>query len=790
VIEPNCPNVVQRIYDSREQTEDDPLADFNIPYVQRREDEDVLAELRTSLAGSWLLILGPTGLGKTRVAAELAQAYSAEGWTVMRLQNHELLTVPSRFPADRLERQPRLLFVLDNLNGVMGQDWQVPAEDENGAKAGLMRSPLQMRLLKVLRFYMIHCDVRVVATARNECDLPVNEHVRQIGDVQSEWEKLGIDKYPEFWRCFEQYPLPPLEDEAATEFLAERTQAAGIKTEGSLAEIAATNDRTFRNLVENLRNLRNQQAALTMDSFMPTMGRTWKSQYAAVRKRYGMTAAQLYDGVDLLRQVGVPLRERSVLVAAQMVAGGKWWQRWWQLRKLRQVLKALEKSERILEPRDGQIEAKGYRAELDRYFELLCQRLPTTFEADDLVNSLMGLAFAAYERQNYKIALDFLNRGFQASDTIASQSTLFLLQGNVLSMLGRKEESIATYDRALALNSDHHEALNNKGAVLNDLGRHDEAITAYDAALVVKPDKYETFYNKGNALNDLGRNKEMILAYDAALEIKPDYHKAPYNKGAALNALGRHDDAIAAYDAALAIKPDCHEALSSKGAALSALGRNDDAITAYDAALEIKPDYYEAFYNKGIALSALDRKDDAITAYDAALEIKPSDHKALSDKGVVLSALGRNEEAIEAFNKALSIKPDYYESLTNKGVVLSALGRNEEAISSHDAALAIKPDYPESLTNKGVALSALGRNEEAIAVCDQAIKIKPEYDSAWYNKACFLALTNQSDYALTCLQKAIELEGGTEYIEMAKTDTSFDSIRHDPRFQALITAAA
>jgi tetratricopeptide (TPR) repeat protein len=112
-----------------------------------------------------------------------------------------------------------------------------------------------------------------------------------------------------------------------------------------------------------------------------------------------------------------------------------------------------------------------------------------------------------------------------------------------------------------------------------------------------------------------------------------------------------------------------------------------------------------------------------------------------------------------------------------------------EAIAAYDQALAIKPDKHEALNNKGNALSELGRKEEAIAACDQAIQIKSDYDSAWYNKACFSALLNQSDDAITYLQKAIELEGGNKYVEMAKTDADFDSIRYDPRFQALTAAA-
>ena len=75
--------------------------------------------------------------------------------------------------------------------------------------------------------------------------------------------------------------------------------------------------------------------------------------------------------------------------------------------------------------------------------------------------------------------------------------------------------------------------------------------------------------------------------------------------------------------------------------------------------------------------------------------------------------------------------------------------------------------------------------EDAIAAYEQAIKIKPDLHEAWYNKACCYALQNNIEQALKNLQQAINLNPD-EYREMAKTDSDFDNIRDDERFQALI----
>ncbi|MEH1938303.1 MAG: tetratricopeptide repeat protein [Nostoc sp.] len=87
--------------------------------------------------------------------------------------------------------------------------------------------------------------------------------------------------------------------------------------------------------------------------------------------------------------------------------------------------------------------------------------------------------------------------------------------------------------------------------------------------------------------------------------------------------------------------------------------------------------------------------------------------------------------------------------------------------------------------NRGVALYDLGRLEEAIASYNQALKIKPDYHEAWYNKACCYALLENVDLAIENLQQAINLNPKCR--EMAKTETDFDNIREDQRFQDLIS---
>ena len=167
------------------------------------------------------------------------------------------------------------------------------------------------------------------------------------------------------------------------------------------------------------------------------------------------------------------------------------------------------------------------------------------------------------------------------------------------------------------------------------------------------------------------------------------------------------------------------------------------------------------------------------------------EHKAhlLLELGNLHRAAKEYKEALVSYDQALEVKPDNHEAWNNRGNALRNLGRYEEAIAAYDQALEVKPDKHEAWYNRGIALRNLGRYEEAIAAYDQALKIKPDKQEAWYGKACNYALQGNVELAVENLQKAIHLSPD-KYREMAKTDSDFDSIREDERFQALIQGAS
>ena len=204
-------------------------------------------------------------------------------------------------------------------------------------------------------------------------------------------------------------------------------------------------------------------------------------------------------------------------------------------------------------------------------------------------NDAFELGVAALGLGNYKEALKHLQKAENENKLILEKQTeIFFYEGNALWELGKYEEALQAYNKAIALKPDSHEAWYNKGVALRKLGKNEEALQAYDEEIAFKPDLHEAWYNKGNFLAELGREEETLQAYDKAIALKPDHQDAWCNKGNSLAELGREEEALQAYDKAIALKPDDYEAWYNKGVALKLFGKEDEAQKASLKAEELK----------------------------------------------------------------------------------------------------------------------------------------------------------------------------------------------------------
>ncbi len=162
--------------------------------------------------------------------------------------------------------------------------------------------------------------------------------------------------------------------------------------------------------------------------------------------------------------------------------------------------------------------------------------------------------------------------------------------GVIWAQQGRLDEAQAMIGEALKRNPRDAGALVNYGNVLNLLGRFGEAIASYDRALVIAPDA-QTWNNRGNASLGLGRQSDALASFEKALALEPSNLQALYKRGVVLAEMGRSEEAMACYDRVLALDPGHVEALNNRGF-LWWLSRQRyaPAIADLERALALAPD--------------------------------------------------------------------------------------------------------------------------------------------------------------------------------------------------------
>jgi tetratricopeptide (TPR) repeat protein len=82
-----------------------------------------------------------------------------------------------------------------------------------------------------------------------------------------------------------------------------------------------------------------------------------------------------------------------------------------------------------------------------------------------------------------------------------------------------------------------------KGTALANLGKCEQAIECFDKAIKINPNESDLWCSKGTALYYLGKYEESIKCYNKSIAIDPDNAIAWLCKGKVLKSLGRSEDA-------------------------------------------------------------------------------------------------------------------------------------------------------------------------------------------------------------------------------------------------------
>ncbi|EJN16046.1 TPR repeat-containing protein, partial [Bradyrhizobium sp. YR681] len=156
------------------------------------------------------------------------------------------------------------------------------------------------------------------------------------------------------------------------------------------------------------------------------------------------------------------------------------------------------------------------------------------------------------------------------------------------------------------------------------LGRMDEAVRHFQRALQLYPQYLEAAINCGRLLLERGRHAEALECFNAAEKLNPGSAVLHQIRGMCLQEANRLEEADADYTRSLALDPDLAETHSNLGTLQARLGRIEQALASFDRAIDIRPDFTAALSNKAWMLLELQRLDEAYATLDKSLAIEPN----------------------------------------------------------------------------------------------------------------------------------------------------------------------
>ncbi len=336
------------------------------------------------------------------------------------------------------------------------------------------------------------------------------------------------------------------------------------------------------------------------------------------------------------------------------------------------------------------------------FLALLIPSVALDFENRYMYLALVGLAVAVCWGLGDLLGRFKIRRAVWA---VALSAVVMVL--SVLSWISASvySDSIRLFGDVLRINPNNPRAINNYATALAEMGRLDDAVNEYTKAIWIWPDFSEAHNNLGVALMRQGKDKVAYTHLRAALDIKPDYDKSLNNMAILMRRMGDIEGSIHYAMRSVQLSPELLEGRFNLAVALTDAGAYDDAIRHLEFLLSIDPLDTEALSALGFTYDKKGDYEKALHYQREAIRLRPYFEEAYNNLGNVYAHMGLIEDAMREYRRALALDPAYPEAHNNLAVLLAGLGRQEEAILHFNEALRVSPEYAAARHNLRLALS-------------------------------------------------------------------------------------
>ncbi len=288
------------------------------------------------------------------------------------------------------------------------------------------------------------------------------------------------------------------------------------------------------------------------------------------------------------------------------------------------------------------------------------------------------------------------------------------------------------------------------GFVYNALGRPDDSIAAYRKAVAAKPDVFESNLNLGLMLAKSGQpGAEEFLR--AATKLTPT---ANVNEGRARAWLSlahvlapmHPDQAVQAYREASTLQPSDPEPHLAAGLLFQEQNQFADATDEFKQALAIDPSSGDALTGLANIYMRAQKFREAEEVLRKLVALHPEDAGAHMQLGRMLAAAGENDDAIAELQAAIKLAPGDKEAVRDLADLYAAAGKFDLAEGQYRTLLTADPNNASLHQGLGDAYLKQRKFPEAQQEFWIAVHLKPDLGVAWGQLA--IAADENKNYPL------------------------------------------
>ena len=255
--------------------------------------------------------------------------------------------------------------------------------------------------------------------------------------------------------------------------------------------------------------------------------------------------------------------------------------------------------------------------------------------------------------------------------------------------------------------------------------------------------------------------------FQEAIKRDPAYAQAYAGLANCATVLATHYDsepavleqAVGNSSKALELDPTLAEVHASHGHVLTLRGDPAGAARAFRIALQLDPRLYEAHYYWGLLALHAGAFQEAVTHMSQALEVGGDDLQSAMMLLNAFRGLGRAKDIKDSARRALAIA---------------------------ERRLALNPSDERAHYVGATALVELGDLARAKEWAQVAASMESADPRTHYNLGCLFALLGESDQAIAHIERSIQDGGAKVKINWMKQDPDLETLRNDPRFQAVL----